>query len=517
MAVLRIASLCSGYGGLELAAQAGLGVEQVEHLWLAEVDPAASRVLAARFPGTPNLGDIMKIPEKRIARPGLLTMGVPCQAVSAAGRQKVEEDHRWLWPSAARVLDALRPPLVLFENVRNLVSIRGGAVWNAILADLREVGYRVVWLTMGACVVGAPHHRHRVFAFGLYEGPGAPPARRLAVPECGAPKTGGRLLPTPRVAATRTSRGAMIRENSRSAPSLEQAVEIAQGILPRELNDWAEAPASWQPHTLLPTPVARDGDGRGEGGPEYWDKRKEHRSQGVPLGVAVSLLPTPCASPSGNNQGGGMGRVGPVRHSLDSIAHLLPTPQSRDGDRRTIGSPEVAQARLDSGRRNLDDAVALLPTPNASDATSGPAKPRDRHNGPRLGDVAALLPTPRASDGKNGGPNQGIASGDIALSSAVQPERWGVYAEAVALWEHLYGADAPDATVAGPRGGQRLNPVFAEWMMGLDLGWVTAVDGLHRRDQLRLIGNGVAPAQGAYATSLLVAAARERPASCGKR
>ncbi|EFL01373.1 conserved hypothetical protein [Streptomyces sp. SPB78] len=53
------------------------------------------------------------------------------------------------------------------------------------------------------------------------------------------------LLPTPRVAAERTSRGAMKR--SRSAPSLEQAVEISQGLMPRELNDWHEAPPSWHP------------------------------------------------------------------------------------------------------------------------------------------------------------------------------------------------------------------------------------------------------------------------------
>ena len=46
-----------------------------------------------------------------------------------------------------------------------------------------------------------------------------------------------------------------------------------------------------------------------------------------------------------------------------------------------------------------------------------------------------------------------------------------------------------------------LNPVFVEWMMGLDPGRVTApviwadVDGNHRNLQLRALGNGVAPQQ----------------------
>ena len=54
------------------------------------------------------------------------------------------------------------------------------------------------------------------------------------------------LLPTPRVAATRTSRMAATAQHSRSAPSLEQAVELAQGILPRELTSIDEAPQSWR-------------------------------------------------------------------------------------------------------------------------------------------------------------------------------------------------------------------------------------------------------------------------------
>jgi hypothetical protein len=43
-----------------------------------------------------------------------------------------------------------------------------------------------------------------------------------------------------------------------------------------------------------------------------------------------SLLPTPTAQNYGSNQGGGMGRVGPVRHSLPSMAkhNLWPTPSA---------------------------------------------------------------------------------------------------------------------------------------------------------------------------------------------
>lgn len=39
----------------------------------------------------------------------------------------------------------------------------------------------------------------------------------------------------------------MLRPESRSAPSLDQALEIASGVMPRELDSWDEAPPSWQP------------------------------------------------------------------------------------------------------------------------------------------------------------------------------------------------------------------------------------------------------------------------------
>lgn len=51
-----------------------------------------------------------------------------------------------------------------------------------------------------------------------------------------------RLLPTHRTNATRTGRGAMVDNQQWSAPSLEQALEISQGILPREFNSWDEVP-----------------------------------------------------------------------------------------------------------------------------------------------------------------------------------------------------------------------------------------------------------------------------------
>lgn len=265
---LRIGSLCSGYGGLELAVAAALSPLGVSTAWHAETDDDASAVLKWRFPDVPNLGDV-----KTLAAPpvDLLAMGVPCQPVSAAGEQLVYDDPRWLWPYALRVLADLRPPAFVFENVRNLISIREGTVWAAVLADMRAAGYAVRWLTIGACAVGAPHHRHRVFAIGAYVGSGAPPVVRLDVDECGARRG---LLATP-----------VARDGGDRGGEGDAAYWFARG---RDLN---RAPLGAQV-TLLPSPPARDGqDGRGQPAPATAQARLDSGRRNLDDAIAVDFGP----------------------------------------------------------------------------------------------------------------------------------------------------------------------------------------------------------------------------------
>jgi DNA (cytosine-5)-methyltransferase 1 len=60
------------------------------------------------------------------------------------------------------------------------------------------------------------------------------------------------------------------------------------------------------------------------------------------------------------------------------------------------------------------------------------------------------------------------------------------------------------AMLRSGRWGARLAPRFVEWLMGLPAGWVTAVPGLSRADQLKALGNGVVPQQAAHAVALLL-------------
>src|SRR5437870_1983678 len=101
----HIGSLCSGYGGLDRALSALLGLPFGWHAEIEKLtDPKTGKVtdnpvcelLSARYPGVPNHGDITAIDWTSLTRPRALAAGFPCQGVSAAGLQLADLDPRWL-------------------------------------------------------------------------------------------------------------------------------------------------------------------------------------------------------------------------------------------------------------------------------------------------------------------------------------------------------------------------------------------------------------------------------------
>jgi DNA (cytosine-5)-methyltransferase 1 len=297
-------SLCTGYDGIGLGlALAGV---QVEHRWMAEIEPSMGLVLKHEHPGVPNVGDLKTAPWQLAPYVQLLSSGDPCQSISIAGRQAGRADPRFLWPWVRDAYRVVRPGAIFFENVANIVSHDGGRTMAERFEHLRQDGYEVRWTVLGACAVGAPHHRHRWYAVAAYVGSDAPPARRIGAKAiCGAPRSGGRfLLPTPD--ASMSTRGGLL-----SQPMALK--RIADPTLSSNLDDVVAS--------LLPTPIVSDATA----GPG----RTENREGGDDLRtIAARLLPTPMAERSGSNRGGSAGRGDDqeLRPSLDGVQHLLPTP-----------------------------------------------------------------------------------------------------------------------------------------------------------------------------------------------
>lgn len=153
-------SLCSGYGGLDLA------VEQItgnKTLIYAEKDPFAARVMEVRFPWATNLGDITKVDWAALAREhdfDTVSAGFPCQDISHAGLKKgIFGARSGIWKDVFEAVRHTRPRLVFLENVDAIRSKDRGL--DVVLADLASIGYDARWTCLRADEVGAPHRRWR--------------------------------------------------------------------------------------------------------------------------------------------------------------------------------------------------------------------------------------------------------------------------------------------------------------------------------------------------------------------
>jgi DNA (cytosine-5)-methyltransferase 1 len=116
--------------------------------------------------------------------PDLLAGGPPCQSFSSAGKQRGVDDERGrLFKDFVRAARALRPALVLFENVQGLITARDqeghvGGVLQAIQAEFENAGYACSFALVNAADFGAPQRRVRLVMLGSrrHELPSFPPS-----------------------------------------------------------------------------------------------------------------------------------------------------------------------------------------------------------------------------------------------------------------------------------------------------------------------------------------------------
>jgi DNA (cytosine-5)-methyltransferase 1 len=155
--------------------------------WVSDIDKGANKILAHRFPGVPNLGDITTVDWSQVEPVDILTGGSPCQDLSHAGRRAglTEGTRSNLWVAMREAIAQLRPATVVWENVRGAFSAAAdsevepcaGCVGDGsgvhlralgrVLGDLSDLGYDCRWHGLRAADVGAPHGRFRVFVVAV--------------------------------------------------------------------------------------------------------------------------------------------------------------------------------------------------------------------------------------------------------------------------------------------------------------------------------------------------------------
>ena len=174
----KILDLFSGLGGFSL------GLERTGHfktIAFCDNDKFSKLILDKHWKGVKIYDDVREISKEKfredgIEFPDIITGGFPCQPFSVAGKQKGTSDDRHLWPEMFRIIKALKPRIVVGENVRGIVNIQDGMVFETVCTNLEDEGYEVQAFNIPAAGVGAPHRRERIWIIATlgdpkYDGP----------------------------------------------------------------------------------------------------------------------------------------------------------------------------------------------------------------------------------------------------------------------------------------------------------------------------------------------------------
>lgn len=161
---LTSVELCAGAGGQAL----GLERAGFAHRALVEVDPHACNTLRLNRPRWPVVeGDIATFDGRPYRGIDLLAGGLPCPPFSIAGKQRGQQDERYLFDAALRLVDEMRPRAVVLETVPGIMHPRFAAERRAIVSGFRDLGYRRGARLLRAEDFGVSQRRARVIIVAL--------------------------------------------------------------------------------------------------------------------------------------------------------------------------------------------------------------------------------------------------------------------------------------------------------------------------------------------------------------
>ncbi len=160
----KFIDLFCGIGGFRLAFQ-HVGAKCV---FSSDIDSFAQQTYFDNFGEKPT-GDITQVPADEIPAFDILTAGFPCQPFSYAGLGQGFEDQTrgTLFFEVCRILSHHKPKMFFLENVKGLVSHKGGETLKVILENLKRLGYDVYWKVLSSLDYGLPQKRERWYCVGF--------------------------------------------------------------------------------------------------------------------------------------------------------------------------------------------------------------------------------------------------------------------------------------------------------------------------------------------------------------
>ena len=161
---LKVISLFSGAGGMDL----GFINAGFEVIWANDLLEDAVNSYRKNIGKHLLKGDITKISSEDIPdNPDVIIGGFPCQGFSVANTRRTTEDKRnFLYKEMLRIIADKNPKFFVAENVKGLLSLAKGKVFEMIKSDFESLGYKVEARILNAAEYGVPQARERVIIIG---------------------------------------------------------------------------------------------------------------------------------------------------------------------------------------------------------------------------------------------------------------------------------------------------------------------------------------------------------------
>ncbi len=161
---LKVVSLFSGAGGMDL----GFINSGFEIIWANDFFREAVNSYRKNIGKHMIYGDITKISSKDIPDGAdIIIGGFPCQGFSVANTKRSMEDKRnFLYKEMLRIIEDKNPKFFVAENVKGILSIEKGKVFEMIKSDFEKLGYKVNARILNAAEYGVPQARERVVIIG---------------------------------------------------------------------------------------------------------------------------------------------------------------------------------------------------------------------------------------------------------------------------------------------------------------------------------------------------------------
>ncbi len=173
---LKVASLFCGCGGSDLGILGGfeyLGKEyprlNFDIVYAVDIDVKAVQTYNANFSHKAVCADVKSVDFNAIEEDiDVMIGGFPCQSFSTVNPTKDTDDDRAnLYKEIVRFLHVRKPKFFICENVKGLLTLKGGNIIRKITREFQNEGYNIQYQLVKAVEYGIPQKRERVIIVGI--------------------------------------------------------------------------------------------------------------------------------------------------------------------------------------------------------------------------------------------------------------------------------------------------------------------------------------------------------------